>query len=1137
MADEDDIFGEAFDVFEKASGGVDTHSKPSKKTEFTDSESGTDESDSEFDVNSGVKIPIEGVEPIVPGKEAAKEPEPSPGPSGANANKEVEVEDVIIDEDIAEVVDDKSSEPVADRKSVKRPIAIEENEGEAKEAEEDETKKGVKRPSKVRKEDDTKDGDGEEEDTSSTKKSANDIAALQRFLPQVEVKTLETAEGGGCSHVVAIPSNAYYIPLHPIEKPVKTWPFKLDNFQERAITCVDNYQSVLVSAHTSAGKTVVAEYAIAKGLKDNQRVIYTTPIKALSNQKYREFYEQFKDVGLITGDVTISPSASCLIMTTEILRNMLYRGSEIMREVGWVIFDEIHYMRDKERGVVWEETIILLPKNTHYVFLSATIPNAMQFSEWICYLHKQPCNVIHTDYRPTPLHHYLYPVGGDGIHLVVDETGTFREEGFNMAVSMLSSSGQGGAGGAGGGRRNNMRQGQGQRKGEDSPCHKVIKMAMEHDLAPVIVFSFSKKDCEQYALQLSKMDFNTAEDKQLVEEVFVNAIDVLSKEDQKLPQVVNLLPLLKRGIGIHHGGLLPLLKETIEILFSEGLIKVLFATETFAMGLNMPARTVLFTNVRKYDGKTYRWITSGEYIQMSGRAGRRGLDDKGVSIVMVDEKISPSVGRALFKGAADPINSAFHLTYNMVLNLMRVEEINPEYMMERSFFQFQNYSTIPAICRKLQEAEDEYETLEVPREEEISSYHDLRKQLETFATEFRGFITRPKYIVPFLQPGRLLHIKQGDMDFQWGAVVNFQRKENPRENPVNSTPVYVIDVLLHVAGSCAEGTAMQIKPPAKGETGEMKVIPVSLNVVQKISQVRLYLSNDLRPMDNRMKVLKSIEEVRRRFPDGVPLLDPVQDMKIKDRSFDELVRNIKKFEDRMQSHPLHSDPETKTLFELYEKKVKLHQNVTTAKAELRKAKSLLQMDELKCRKRVLRRLGYASADDVIEIKGRVACELTSGDELLLTEMIFNGMFISLDVPRAVALLSCVVCDERSNEVPKLSEELSGALKMMQDIARQIAKVSKESKLEIDEDEYVDQFKPYLMDVVHEWCKGATFSKLCEMTDIFEGGIIRCMRRLEELLRQMSLAAKVIGNKELEEKFSEGVKLIKRDIVFAASLYL
>lgn len=198
-------------------------------------------------------------------------------------------------------------------------------------------------------------------------------------MPRIAVHVIETVEA--CTHEVAVPPGETYIPLQPpSEKPAKSYPFILDPFQKEAILCIDNNQSVLVSAHTSAGKTVVAEYSIAMCLQNKQRVIYTTPIKALSNQKYRDFSDEFTDVGLLTGDVTINPNASCLIMTTEILRSMLYRGSEVTREVGWVIFDEIHYMRDKERGYVWEETLILLPSTVHFVFLSATIPNASQVS-------------------------------------------------------------------------------------------------------------------------------------------------------------------------------------------------------------------------------------------------------------------------------------------------------------------------------------------------------------------------------------------------------------------------------------------------------------------------------------------------------------------------------------------------------------------------------------------------------------------------------------------------------------------------------------------------------------------------------------------------------------------------------------
>ncbi|KAG4080682.1 hypothetical protein HA402_013212 [Bradysia odoriphaga] len=507
-----------------------------------------------------------------------------------------------------------------------------------------------------------------------------------------------------CTHEVAVYPGQEYIPLKPATAPpAKEYPFVLDSFQKEAILCIENNQSVLVSAHTSAGKTVVAEYAVARSLASKQRVIYTTPIKALSNQKYREFSEEFKDVGLVTGDATINPTASCLIMTTEILRNMLYRGSEIMREVGWVVFDEIHYMRDKERGVVWEETLILLPDNVHYVFLSATIPNARQFCEWVCFIHKQPCHVVYTDYRPTPLQHYIFPAGGDGIHLVVDEKGNFKEDNFNTAMNVLLSAGDA-AKGDQRGRKGGMSQ-----NASQTNIFKIVKMVMEKNFAPVIIFSFSKKECEAYAMQMAKLDFNTLDEKKLVDEVFNNAMEVLSEEDRQLPQVENVLPLLRRGIGIHHGGLLPILKETIEILFGEGLIKALFATETFAMGLNMPARTVLFTSPRKFDGKETRWITSGEYIQMSGRAGRRGLDDKGIVILMIDEKVSKAVGKDIVQGKPDPINSAFHLTYNMVLNLLRVEEINPEYMLERSFFQFQNQSSIPILYKETQEKQKEFD--------------------------------------------------------------------------------------------------------------------------------------------------------------------------------------------------------------------------------------------------------------------------------------------------------------------------------------------------------------------------------------------------------------------------------------------
>ncbi|XP_034939443.1 exosome RNA helicase MTR4 [Chelonus insularis] len=948
---------------------------------------------------------------------------------------------------------------------------------------------------------------------------------LDELITQIKIHKIETIES--CTHEVAVPPNHEYVPLdNKITQPAKAYKFVLDPFQKEAILCIENNQSVLVSAHTSAGKTVVAEYAIACSLRNKQRVIYTTPIKALSNQKYREFFEEFKDVGLITGDVTINPTASVLIMTTEILRNMLYRGSEVMREVGWVIFDEIHYMRDKERGVVWEETLILLPDNVHYVFLSATIPNARQFVEWVAHLHHQPCHVVYTDYRPTPLQHYIFPAGGDGIHLVVNEDGVFKEDNFNRAMIYLQQQGDSAKGdmkGRKGGIRGTVPS--------QSNIFKIVKMIMERNFAPVIIFSFSKKDCEIYAMQMAQLDFNTSQEKQLIDEVFKNAMDVLSEEDRKLPQVENVLPLLKRGIGIHHGGLLPILKETVEILFSEGLIKALFATETFAMGLNMPARTVLFTTPRKFDGKDFRWITSGEYIQMSGRAGRRGLDEKGIVILMIDEKVSPSVGKEIIQGKADPINSAFHLTYNMVLNLLRVEEINPEYMLERSFYQFQNQATIPILYNKVKELQQSFDSIHIDNYDCIASYHEIRQQLDRLGVEYRNYLTKPEYLIPFLQPGRLVKIKNENDCFDWGIIVNFKKKnsKHPKENSA-----VIVDVLLHISKQSTENAPTACH---NDEDGEIEVVPVLHTLIYQISSLRIYYPKDLRPLDNRKSVLKTIQEVKKRFPDGPPLLNPVTDMKIEEAEFKDIVNQIKNLEERLFTHSFHQDPNLKELYNIFLNKEETGIQLKQAKSDLKKAKSILKMDELKSRKRVLRRLAYCTGADVIELKGRVACELNGADELLLTEMIFNGLFRELNVPQMTALLSCFVCDEKSNEMPKLVSELNGPLKQMQDLARKIAKISLEANLELDEDSYVEKFKPYLMDVVYSWCKGASFLQICKMTDIYEGSIIRCMRRLEEILRQLSQAAKNIGNTDLENKFSEAIKILKRDIVFAASLYL
>ncbi|KAK7205329.1 dead-box family helicase required for mRNA export from nucleus [Myxozyma melibiosi] len=949
-------------------------------------------------------------------------------------------------------------------------------------------------------------------------------------------------------HQVALPPNYNYVPLSehvPPKDPARTYPFTLDPFQANAIASIQRNESVLVSAHTSAGKTVVAEYAIAQSLRDKQRVIYTSPIKALSNQKYRELLAEFGDVGLMTGDVTINQTASCLVMTTEILRSMLYRGSEVMREVAWVVFDEIHYMRDLERGVVWEETIILLPDKVRYVFLSATIPNAMQFAEWICKIHIQPCHVVYTDFRPTPLQHYLFPAGGDGIHLVVDEKSVFREDSFQKAMGQLANDQNTEESSKNRNDRRLKDRGKKKQKGP-SDIYKIVKMIMTKQYNPVIVFSFSKRECEALALQMSKLDFNEDAEKDMVTKVFQNAISQLSDEDRELPQIKHILPLLRRGIGIHHSGLLPILKEVIEILFQEGLIKVLFATETFSIGLNMPAKTVVFTNVRKWDGKNFRWVSGGEYIQMSGRAGRRGLDDRGIVILMIDEKMEPEVAKGMVKGQADRLDSAFHLSYNMILNLMRVEGISPEYMLERCFFQFQNTSQVPLLEKELADETEKYNSMEIKQEEDVAEYYDLKQQLDSYYKDVQTVISHPSVAIPFMTAGRLVKISYKGVDFGWGAVVSYSKRSPPKhQKNVTYTPheSYIVDVALNVAADSPRITPKNVelpdgvRPPAEDGKSKVEVVPLTLNCLQQISNLRIFIGQDLRSPQQREHIAKSIKEVQKRFPDGITLLDPVENMKIKDDAFLTLQKKIENLETKLKANAVYNSPELDELYKEFLAKVDLQTKIQEIKGKIEKAHSIMQLDELKYRKRVLRRLGFISEDDIIEVKGRVACEISSGDELLLTEMIFNSMFNDL-TPEAIAgLLSCFVFEEKSKETGKMPPELAKPFRDMKEAARRIAKVSRESKLDISEDDYVDKFKPTVMEVVFTWAQGASFAQICKMTDVYEGSLIRMFKRLEELLRQLVMAAKVIGNEDLEKKMEVAMEKIRRDLVAAGSLYL
>jgi antiviral helicase SKI2 len=528
----------------------------------------------------------------------------------------------------------------------------------------------------------------------------------------------------------------------------RKYAFELDTFQKEAVYHLENGDSVFVAAHTSAGKTVVAEYAIALAAKHMTKAIYTSPIKALSNQKFRDFRIVFDDVGILTGDVQIRPEASCLIMTTEILRSMLYRGADLIRDVEFVIFDEVHYVNDLERGVVWEEVIIMLPEHVTLILLSATVPNTYEFASWVGRTKKKDIYVISTPKRPVPLEHFLW--ANKALHKIVDSNKKFIEQGWKAANDALSGKdkikapapqeeakgannarggnrGQGqrgnNAGGRGqrgaaqrGGPQRGGRGGQGQQTARGNIARtgrgggrttaaqdrniwiNLVQHLRKEELLPTCIFVFSKKRCEENADALSNLDYCTATEKSAVHMIIEQSIARLKPEDRVLPQIRRLRELLGRGIAVHHGGMLPIVKEVVEILFAKGLVKVLFATETFAMGLNLPTRTVVFSGFRKHDGRQFRDLLPGEYTQMAGRAGRRGLDTVGTVVIAApgaDE--APPVARLRQMMLGDPtkLRSQFRLTYNMILNLLRVEALKIEEMIKRSFSENATQALLP----------------------------------------------------------------------------------------------------------------------------------------------------------------------------------------------------------------------------------------------------------------------------------------------------------------------------------------------------------------------------------------------------------------------------------------------------------
>ncbi|GAA4562329.1 DEAD/DEAH box helicase [Planotetraspora kaengkrachanensis] len=848
------------------------------------------------------------------------------------------------------------------------------------------------------------------------------------------------------------------------------YDFDLDEFQLDACQALEAGDGVLVAAPTGSGKTVVGEFAVHLALEQGRKCFYTTPIKALSNQKFNDLVRRYgaTKVGLLTGDNSVNGEAPIVVMTTEVLRNMLYAGSPTLAGLGYVVMDEVHYLADRFRGAVWEEVIIHLPESVRVAALSATVSNAEEFGEWLGEV-RGDTTVIVDEVRPVPLWQHLM-VGSRLYDLFVNEgDDTLR---INPTVMRIS--------------RDEMRLAQmrGKRgytrpgRGNGSSRSDVIEKLDAEGLLPAITFIFSRAGCDAAVMQCLTAGLRLTSDterheiRQIVDERTAHLPD----EDLAVLGYLEWRDCLERGLAAHHAGMLPAFKEVVEELFTKGLVKAVFATETLALGINMPARSVVIEKLDKWNGETHADLTPGEYTQLTGRAGRRGIDVEGHAVVLWQPGMDPLSVAGLASTRTYPLRSSFQPSYNMAVNLVgQVGRERARTLLEDSFAQFQADRAVVGLARQLRKAE---QALEGYAEAMTCHLGDFQ--------EYAGLRRR-------------LSDREAELSRQRGAA--------RRAQAVQSLEALKPGDVIRVPGGRRAGLAVVLDPGTsmRGEGPSPLVLTIGKQV-KKLSPADFPVP--VEPVDT-IRIPKNFNA---RSPKERANLVSTMHAKLGDRDLGKPARardhttedeEISRLRVELRRHPCHGCDEREDHARWGERYHKLYRETEALRRRVEgRSHVIARTFDKVCG--VLDQLGYLEDESVTE-EGRRLAKLYTELDLLTAECLRSGVWEGLDPAELAACVSSLVYESRQSDDARSPKIPAGSAK--EALAAMIRLWGELEGIEQDHGlSFIREPDLGFAWSAFRWARGHSLDAVLTDGDMAAGDFVRWIKQLLDLLAQLKDAA-------------------------------